>query len=275
MENGSRRAPARIRLGAHVETKDPLGGAAVRGADVVQINLSSPRMWVAPKPRRDAAELTTQSAAVDGVQVFTHAPYLINVASGDPALVTKSRACLRQQVAAAASIGAAGVIVHAGHAPAGAAENRAAAWVAALQDWVPEVPVLIENTAGGEHAVARTFADIAALFAALDGLDPAIRARVGFCLDTCHAHAGGLELPGLVDRLLGVMPELGLVHANDSKDLFASRRDRHEHFGAGQIGVEAVAEVIAAAGAPAVVETAGGPAEQAADIAALRRALGI
>jgi deoxyribonuclease-4 len=262
-----------MRIGAHVESKDPLAGARVRQADVVQINLSSPRMWAPPKPRADAGELASQSTHPGGVRIFTHAPYLINVASGNPELVALSLTCLRQQVDAAATIGASGVVVHAGHAPAGIA-GRARAWVHALRGWVPAVPVLIENTAGGEHALARTFGDIATLYTTLQAeLDPETYARVGFCLDTCHAHAGGLDLAGLVDRVRTVLPRIDLVHANDSRDSFGSRRDRHEHLGAGQIGLTAIAEVCAAADAPVIVETPGGSAAQAADIATLRRAL--
>jgi len=63
------------------------------------------------------------------------------------------------------------------------------------------------------------------------------------------------------------------VHANDSKDTAGSGRDRHENLGHGQIGVEAIAEVVAAAGVPAICETPGGVAEHRADVEALRSRL--
>ena len=57
---------------------------------------------------------------------------------------------------------------------------------------------------------------------------------VGFCLDTCHAHAGGEELVGLVDRVKPITGRIDLVHANDSRDAFDSGADRHANFGDGE-----------------------------------------
>jgi len=97
--------------------------------------------------------------------------------------------------------------------------------------------------------------------------------ELGFCLDTCHFHAGGEDLAGLVDRVKAVTGRIDLVHANDSKDGFGSGRDRHENFGAGQIDPEQLLAVVAAAGAPVVCETPGGAAGQGGDIAWLRARL--
>jgi deoxyribonuclease-4 len=55
------------------------------------------------------------------------------------------------------------------------------------------------------------------------------RVRRGFCLDTCHAHAGGEELLGIVDRVKAITGRIDLVHANDSRDTFDSGADRHDN----------------------------------------------
>ena len=89
-------------------------------------------------------------------------------------------------------------------------------------------------------------------------------------LDTCHAHAGGEELLGIVDRVKAITGRIDLVHANDSKDGFDSGRDRHENLGSGNIDTEAIIAVVEAAGAPVVCETPGGATGQASDIALLR-----
>jgi deoxyribonuclease-4 len=96
----------------------------------------------------------------------------------------------------------------------------------------------------------------------------------GFCLDTCHAYAGGEDLLGIVDRVKAITGRIDLVHANDSKDPFDSGRDRHENLRHGSIDPELVVAVIRAAGAPAVVETPGGVHGQTADINYLREQLG-
>jgi deoxyribonuclease-4 len=130
------------------------------------------------------------------------------------------------------------------------------------------VPLLIENTAGGDNAMARRLEAIARLWDAIGqakGGD-----TVGFCLDTCHAHAGGNDLGTVVDEVRAITGRIDLVHANDSRDEFDSGADRHTNFGSGHIDGGALAGVIRAAGAPVVCETPGGVQGQAADIAWLR-----
>jgi deoxyribonuclease-4 len=127
------------------------------------------------------------------------------------------------------------------------------------------VPVLIENTAGGDNAMARHFDALARLWDAVGEFG------VGFCLDTCHAFAAGEDLVDVVDRAKSITGRIDLVHLNNSRDEFGSARDRHANIADGTIDPDALVAVCAAAGAPVVVET---PAEgQADDIAFLRARL--
>jgi deoxyribonuclease IV len=128
------------------------------------------------------------------------------------------------------------------------------------------VPILIENTAGGNNAVARHFDRIGRLWEALDG----VGTPYGFCLDTCHTHAAGEDLADAVARIVAITGGVDLVHLNDSKDEPGSGRDRHENLGAGRIDEEALVAVVKAAEAPVIVETPGAADEQAADIAWIR-----
>ena len=128
--------------------------------------------------------------------------------------------------------------------------------------------MLIENTAGGDNACARRFDELARLWDAVGEYE------VGFCLDTCHAHAGGEELLDLVDRVKAITGRIDLIHANGSKDPFDSGRDRHDNLGSGMIDPELVVAVVRAAGAPVIVETPGGVDGQTADIAFLRDRVG-
>jgi deoxyribonuclease-4 len=97
--------------------------------------------------------------------------------------------------------------------------------------------------------------------------------QVGFCLDTCHAHAGGIALDTAVDRLRSLTGRIDLVHANDSRDAFDSGADRHTNFGDGLVDHEAFVELVRAAGAPVIAETPGGPDEHKADFEWLRSRL--
>ena len=140
-------------------------------------------------------------------------------------------------------------------------------WRKALDALDTDMQVLIENTAGGDKAVARRVEWIGRLFEEIGGYG------VGFVLDTCHSWAGGEPFEELVPRVLEATGRIDLVHANDSKDPFDSRRDRHENLGAGQIPEHDLAETLSAAGAPIVVETPGGAVEQAADIKWVRASI--
>jgi deoxyribonuclease-4 len=96
---------------------------------------------------------------------------------------------------------------------------------------------------------------------------------VGFCLDTCHAHAGGNALDTVVEDVLKITGRIDLVHCNDSRDEFDSGADRHANFGAGKIDPDLLAAVVREADAPVVCETPGGAGEHTADFAWLRERL--
>jgi deoxyribonuclease-4 len=200
-----------------------------------------------------------------------HSPYPINLASANNRIRIPSRKLVVQHAAAAAEVGAVGLVVHGGHVtgkddPREGVENWRKFLARQADAGGFAVPVLIENTAGGDHAMARRFDALARLWDAVGPYD------VGFCLDTCHAHAGGEELAGVVDRVKAITGRIDLVHLNDSRDEFGSARDRHANVGAGTIDPELLVAVCAAAGAPVVVETPA--AGQAADIAFLRERVG-
>ncbi|MEV6342043.1 deoxyribonuclease IV [Actinoplanes sp. NPDC051851] len=257
-----------MRIGAHVDPAEPLAEAAARGAEAVQFFLTDPQGYKTPQPREDAAAL--RAAEVD---IYIHAPYIINVASPNNRIRIPSRKLLVAHARAAAEIGAKGLIVHGGHVGAGADLSAGFLnWKKAFEYAESEgglpIPVLIENTAGGDNACARRFDDLARLWDAVGSFG------AGFCLDTCHAFAGGEDLTGIVDRVKAITGRIDLIHANDSKGGFDSGQDRHDNLGSGKIDPELVVAAIRASGAPAIVETPGGVAGQAADIALLRERAG-
>ncbi len=245
-----------IPVGAHVPSINPLDEAAERKADLVQIFLSNPQSWKRPPPRPDAAALRESP-----IPIYVHAPYLINVCADNNRVRVPSRRILQETCDAAAEVGAEGVIVHGGHVTGdGPQEEGIDRWRKALDPLDSAVPVLIENTAGGDKAVARRVDWIARLFGEIGGYG------VGFVLDTCHLWAGGEPFDEVVPRIMDATGRIDLVQANDSKDPFDSRRDRHQNLGEGQIPPEVLARIIVEAGAPVAVETPGGVEEQAADI---------
>ena len=252
-------------VGAHAEEADPLAEARKRGADLVQFFLGDPQDWKKPTPRTDVDQLRAAE-----IPIYVHAPYVINVATTNNRIRMPSRKILSQHAQLAADIGAQGLIVHGGHVNSGddpqvGFEN----WRKVFEREQFPLPILIENTAGGTRAMARHLDAIARLWEALGDFHD----RIGFCLDTCHFHAGGEELSTVVDRVLAITGRIDLVHANDSKDEFDSGRDRHENFGQGRIELSDLVGVVRAAGAPVICETPNGVEAQATDIEFLRPAL--
>lgn len=228
-------------IGAHVSQEDPLGEAHSIGAEVIQMFLGDPQSFQKPEPRPDAAQLRRSK-----IPIYVHAPYRLNICHPNPRIRVPSRKTLAQTVDAAADIGAAGVIVHGGHAEDDPNEGPTRWWKVFEERQFP-VRILIENTAGGTNAVARYVDQIEKLWEKLDGFD------VGFCFDTCHAHAAGEDLIDVVDRVVKVVGKIDVLHCNDSRDAPGTGADRHTNIGKGKMDAETILTMVKTSNAPVVI----------------------
>ena len=262
-----------LSIGAHVEQADPVAEARARDTTLVQFFLGDPQGYKGPEIRYHGGAAALRDAAEKaGIDLYVHAPYIVNVATTNNRIRIPSRKLLQQHVDAAAEIGAKGLIVHGGHVskdddPAKGFDN----WRKAVEATDIKIPLLIENTAGGDNAMARHLDRIAGVWDALSAAEGA--EQVGFCLDTCHAWAGGIDLGTAVDKVRGITGRIDLVHANDSRDTFDSGADRHANFGVGKLPPDEFAGLVRQAGAPVICETPGGAAEHRDDFAWLRARL--
>jgi deoxyribonuclease-4 len=139
------------------------------------------------------------------------------------------------------------------------------------------LPMLIENTAGGDGAMARSLDAIGRLWdavteAAASG-DASDGANLGFCLDTCHANSAGIDLADAADRIKAITGRIDLVHCNNSRDEFGSGRDRHANIGTGTIDPALLLGVVRAAGAPVICETPDEDGSLAGDVSWLKQHL--
>jgi deoxyribonuclease-4 len=260
-------------VGAHVDQTDPIAEALARDTTVVQFFLGDPQGYKGPAyAYAGGAEGLREDAAAAGIDFYVHAPAHIHVATPTTRLRIPRRPLLQQHIDGAAALGAKGLIVHGGHLnrdedPAIGFDN----WRKAVEATDLKIPLLIENTAGGDNAMTRYLDRIAGVWDAIGSASGSD--NVGFCLDTCHAHAGGNALGTVVKDILAITGRIDLVHCNDSRDEFDSGADRHANFGAGMIDPDLLASVVRDAGAPVICETPGGVAEQTADLAWLRERL--
>lgn len=241
-----------MRFGVHVSIADGFAKSVARaqalGCDAFQIFAGNPRGW-ARKPLADAeAESFRAALAASGLgPVVVHLSYLPNMASLDDGLYERSLQTLREDFARANRLGAAFFVVHPGTcAPEHKADGLARV-IRGVESLLAEVHgptmLLLENQGSRRGDVA---ADLDELILLLTNLDPA---RVGICLDTCHAFVAGYDLRTLAgwrETLVAAIGKAGLerlkvIHANDSRGDLASGLDRHEHIGQGFLGDSAFA----------------------------------
>jgi len=280
-----------MRIGAHVRAGKGLVPALQHGddigADVVQIFTQSPRMW---KPSQYGPEVLAgyreaQAEHPTITSTFCHATYLINLATPDPVLADKSRACLDANLATAEGMGADGLVLHIGSHRGSGFDTSLPGIVEALIEALDSVeasvdpcPILLENAAGAWDTVGRSFEELAAVIDAAGGDE-----RLGVCLDTQHLWASGVpfgtveeadDLVALVEDTVG-MARLQCLHLNDSKVAFGANKDRHENIGDGTIGTEALAALLGhpeLQGLPAILEVPGeGDGPRSEDVAAARQ----
>ncbi|PJI86667.1 deoxyribonuclease IV [Luteimicrobium subarcticum] len=263
-----------MRIGAHVDQSDAVALALAMGAGQAQVFLGDPQSWKGPAfdfpGGADALRATAADADVD---LVVHAPYVINVASTNNRIRIPSRKLLQKIMDGAAAIGAKGVVVHGGHVgkddePEVGFDN----WRKAVEALTTDVPVLIENTAGGDGAMARGLDRIAQLWEAVAPAGRKAGVDVGLCLDSCHAWASGIDLTTAVADVRAITGRIDLVHANNSRDAAGSGADRHAGLTDGTIDPDVLVALVRDAGAPVICET---HADAPRDVAWLTEQLGV
>ncbi|MFZ5376755.1 MAG: deoxyribonuclease IV [Patescibacteria group bacterium] len=241
------------KIGAHLSTNGGIDKAVERaaaiGANCLQVFSGSPRMWLRTSLERiDAQKIWSKQRELSVTPIFTHALYLLNLASDNPDLVKKSLESLKHDLRFDSHIKGSGVVVHLGsHQGRGWAavkEQLAASILEILSQTPANSRFLIENSAGQNGKIASDLTEIRWLLDEVRRELPAnSHDRLGWCFDTCHGFAAGysyLEDSGQrqispeIGRLK-LWSDLACVHVNDSRDAFDSGRDRHENIGEGNL----------------------------------------
>ena len=239
-------------IGAHVSTAGGLVEAHTRGVErgcqAIQVFNQSPRMWRPTRWKDD--DVAAFRELMDGgpiKSVLIHAVYLINCASEDREIRSKSIASLVHALRMGDAIGADGVVVHAGSALKGAKDKALARAGKAVKEALAEsegCALLLEDTAGSGATLGRSFAELAELVELGGG-----SRRLGICLDSCHLLASGYDvrtadgLGRVIDecvKLVG-LERVRCLHVNDSKTKLGSNSDRHAPLGTGELGTRGCA----------------------------------
>ena len=268
-------------LGAHVSASGGVHNAPERAtaidARVLQLFTKQPSRWAEPKIDDDVARaFLVERERHEIATAGAHDSYLINLSSPDRRLWRMSQRSFEAELKRCAVLELDFLVTHPGNATdkdldAGL-ERNAAGVTESLEAVAGPTRVLLELTAGGGTTVGATFENLRTI---IDLIPDEQRDRVGVCFDTCHAFSAGYDLVDAYervwddfDRTIG-LDRLGLIHMNDSKHPFDSRKDRHETIGEGTLGIEPFRRIVndeRLAGVPKVLETPKGEDGDAADI---------
>lgn len=260
---------APLLLGAHVSSAGGTPMAPPRasaiGATAMQLFTKQANRWAERICETLECEAFTSALAASPVTAtVSHDSYLINLASPDDALRAKSLQSFAAELARCEALGIDFLVSHPGNfiddRDAGIARNADA--IAEALDQVPGRTVLcLETTAGTGTALGATFEELAAI---IGRLPAAQQSRVGVCVDTCHVYSAGYDLVKEYDDVIARfgdtlgLERLRVIHLNDSKTPYASRRDRHELIAEGSLGELPFRRIMTddrLVGVPKVIET--------------------
>src|SRR6476660_6527372 len=272
-------------LGAHVSIQGGVPTAPARGmaigASAVQVFTKTPNQWREPEVEPEVAEAFRGALAQSGIaRIVAHDSYLINLASPDRALRARSEASFTAELTRCERLGIPYVVSHPGNFiddRASGLSRNAESYTRCLEAVGGRVGVLLETTAGTGSALGSTFEELAAL---REAIGRGVRRRVAFCADTCHLYSAGYDLRRDFesvwhqwDDTIG-LTDLKVLHLNDSKTPFHSRRDQHELIGEGSLGPEPFRRIMRDprfAGVAKILETPKGDDEFTQDRRMLRR----
>jgi len=272
-------------LGAHVSiaggTHEAPARARAIGASAMQMFTKMANRWADRLCETD--ECKAFRAALGETRVRTtiaHDSYLINLASPDNILRRRSIESFVTELQRCEALGITYLVSHPGNFiddRTSGIQRNADAITEALSRVPGRTILCMEGTAGSGTSIGSTFDDLADL---IYNIPEPHRSRVGICLDTCHAYSAGYDLVNAYDEmmrqlddLIGI-PRLRVMHLNDSKTPFNSRRDRHELIGEGSIGARGFQNVMndpRIAHVPKVIETPKGTDPTATDARMLAR----
>lgn len=235
------------------------------GVNTIQIHPSPPQRWNS-KPFAPALEndYLAAKAASTVKKVFFHGIYLINLANPDPSKFHLSKLSLVHYLDLASRVDADGVIFHLGSNKDQPLEKEGFKQAAGGINWILQeagnsAKLLLEVAAGSGKIIGDRLEELSEIYDEIEDKD-----RVGFALDTQHMWASGYDWVGhleeVVDEVKGVLglDKVWAIHLNDSMTELGSKKDRHQNLGQGQIGIDALRNIVrhpALQAIPMILET--------------------
>ena len=248
-----------LKLGSHVQMASPLylegsvKQALEFGANTFMFYTGAPQNAIRTPIEKlrvvEALNLLKENN-IDIKDIVVHAPYIINLANTDEEKFNFSVSKLIEEVERVAAIGCRYLVLHPGsHVSLGVdvGINSIIKGLNLVLDRTKglDVMILLETMAGKGSELGRSFEEVKRI---IDGVNDV--SRIGVCMDTCHIHDAGYDIVDSLDYVLNMfdkiigLNKLHVVHINDSKNIRGAQKDRHENIGFGNIGYDALINVI-------------------------------
>ena len=242
-----------FKIGCHLSSSGgylAMGKEAKRiGANAFQFFTRNPRGGAAkPLDLDDIKAFEKFRKENEIVSVLAHASYTMNACAKDEGLREFAKNTMLDDIMRLDNIDGAMYNFHPGsHVSQGA--DVGIDYISSMLNEViiedQKTTILLETMSGKGSEVGRSFEEIKAI---IDKVR--LNEKLGVCLDTCHVYDGGYDIVNDLDnvllefdRIIG-LDRLKAIHLNDTKNPFASHKDRHEKIGEGHLGLEAITRII-------------------------------
>ena len=248
-----------LKLGCHVQMASPLylegsvKQALQFGANTFMFYTGAPQNAIrTPIEKLKVVEALNllKDNNINIKDVVVHAPYIINLANTDKEKFEFSLSKLIEVVERVAALGCKYLVLHPGSHVSLGVNVGINSIINGLNIVLSntkgmDVMILLETMAGKGSELGRSFEEIKRI---MDGVED--KSRIGVCMDTCHIHDAGYDVVDSLDYVLDMfdkvvgLSNLYVLHINDSKNIRGAQKDRHENIGFGNIGYEALINVI-------------------------------
>jgi deoxyribonuclease-4 len=219
-------------------TRNPRGGAAK------------------PIDKGDVADFLAYAAANGIGPILAHAPYTLNAAGAEARVREFAESVMADDLARLEHTPGAMYNFHPG-SHVGQGTEAGIALISSMLVRIlramgkpPSTTILLETMAGKGSEVGGRFEELREIIDRVESEDVGFATPLGVCLDTCHVWDGGYDivndLDGVLaefDRIVG-LERLKAIHLNDSMNVLAAHKDRHEKIGKGKIGLDALMRVV-------------------------------
>lgn len=242
-----------LKIGCHLSASKGychmMKEALYLGANTFQFFTRNPRGGKAKEiDYTDISSFNEQAKSNKFNQILAHAPYTLNPASQDPKIRDFAHLVMKDDLMRLDLLDNALYNFHPGSHVGAGTEKGIELIVGLLNNILTKetkTTVLLETMSGSGSEIGSSFEELKTI---MDQVT--LSEKIGVCIDSCHIYSAGYDIKNKLDEVLHHfddiigLDKLHAIHLNDTKMPFASHKDRHEKIGQGELGIEAIQQII-------------------------------